>query len=336
MFGNQSYNNINLKNLNKYLCKTEAEFLKRLYFWSSHKKNYGTEKNDKIWIYNTLDQWAEQLDVSKSSVRRAIESLKNKEIIDSDYLAPNKRNRTLSYSINYEKLSEYLSSLKTASKASTCVQKNTTNEQMVEHMNIYNKQNINKSYKSINDSEKLKEKNSEPKPTIVQDMIKIWNDEFPGSKINLTKQLARFLVAAFKSKFDSSLKNWRRYLKTIKTSVYLMSEKFKLSIWWVIKFFTIDRIRAGELGVNEAKVEPEKEDLEEKKNRHFETLDETEFCRKLRYRIIEKLSLPTYLSWFTHATFFEIEGKITMKATSQFIEDWIRNNFADQFGFCVE
>jgi DNA-binding Lrp family transcriptional regulator len=360
---------VHIKKLNKYLCKIEIQFLNRLYFWSSHKKEYGVEKDGMVWIYNTLEDWAEQLGVSKSSVRRAIKSLKNNGIINSDYLSPNKRNRTLYYAINHDAIRGYTS----LSGVAPCVQKTNVfhcgNEHIDEHM--YNsKQNINKSNKSKKNkigknSEQTFQKtpmlNSEsgtddqlhqetsgtrakfteytettyPKPTIIQDMLKIWNEEFSTSKIPLTKQLARFLVAAFKTKFESCLKEWRKYLKTLKTSDYITGDKFKLSIWWVIKFVTIDRVRNGELGVNFDRVTPTEEELTEKLNIHISSLNETEPCKKLRYKIIEKLTLPTYLSWFTSVSFVEDNEKIIMKANNQFVEDWIVRNFADRCGLCI-
>jgi hypothetical protein len=126
-----------------------------------------------------------------------------------------------------------------------------------------------------------------------QDMLKIRSEEFPTSKIELTKNLAGFSVAAFKMKFGSCLKAWRKYPEILKTSTFIMSEKFKLSIRWVIKFLTIDRIRAGELGVHEEKIETEPEELTEKLTQHMESPEETEPCKKLRYGIAKFLKLLT-------------------------------------------
>lgn len=386
MFKNESCSEFTIKKLNKYLCKTERLFLNRLYFWSSHRKNFGIEKDGRVWIYNTLDNWSDQIVVSKSSIRRAIKSLKEKGFVDSNYLAINRRNRTLYYSINFEKINDYLSKINIVPYVhikDLNTQKNVSSEHMDEHLYIIDnsKQMINKSYKSNKSIKNKIQKNLDQtalekslldlresknkassvnvsdtdikfkstiviedndietppqKPTIIQDMIKVWNEEFSTSKIQLTKSLARFLVAAFKTKFKSCLKEWKRYLKTLKTSIYIMNEKFKLSIWWVIKFITIDRIRAGELGVDSGKVTLDKEELSEKLNQHIERLDETESCKKLRYKIIEKLSLPTYLSWFTQVSFVENEERVTLQAESEFVRDWIRNNFAEQCGLCVE
>lgn len=339
MFENESHSNINIKKLNKYLCKTECLFLNRLHFWSSHRKSYGIKKDGKVWIYNTLDDWSNQLNVSKSSIRRAVQSLKDKKLIICMYLSPNKRDRTLYYAVNVDGINEYISKLNIVSSVHTHnlqLQKNTICEHMDEHMYIIDnsKQNINKSYKSKNFiKENSKNTSSDnPKPTIVQDMIRIFNEEFPKTKMILTKHLARNLVSAFKTKFNSCLKEWKRYLKLVKTSSYIISEKFKLSILWLIKFFTIDRIRVGELGVNSGRVTPDNEELVERLNQHVEYLNETESCKELRYSIIRKLSLPTYLSWFTKVSFSENDGKFTMKAESQFVEDWIKCNFADQCG----
>ena len=50
-------------NSNIRCCKfmePEAIFLKRLHYWISRGK-YGVVHGNRIWIYNTIDQWAEQL-----------------------------------------------------------------------------------------------------------------------------------------------------------------------------------------------------------------------------------------------------------------------------------
>ena len=60
--------------------KTELLFLKQVHYWTSTGK-YGIEKEGRIWIYNSLDQWAEQLGVSKSTIQRTIRSLKKQGII---------------------------------------------------------------------------------------------------------------------------------------------------------------------------------------------------------------------------------------------------------------
>lgn len=343
MFENKLFSNIDLRKLNKYLSKNECWFLSRLHWWLSNEKEYGVEKDGKTWIYNTLDGWAEQLGISQSSVRRAIKSLKEKEFIITDQLSWNKRNRTLYYAIDYENIKNFLSDRSRTKRAmSPCVQKPSQNytekerinEHLDEHMyiSVNSKQIINKS----NKSENISEKNFEhPKLTIVQDMIKIWNEEFKNSPVRITKNIARYLVAAFKAKFQSNLKEWRKFLKILQTSAYIMSEKFKLTIMWVLKFCTIDRIRAGDLGADPEKVSTDQDELTEKFEDHMQKLNEPASCKELRKKIKEKLSLSTYLSWFTHVSFSKSSDsadKIIMKASSTFVSDWIMNNFANQCG----
>lgn len=339
MFKNESRKDIKI--LYKYLSKTEFQFLSRLDYWASHKKGYGVERDNRVWIYNALEDWAEQLGFSKSSVRRAIKSLKDKNLIFSDYLSPNKRNRTLYYSINHDGVGEYLSEF----NRSTCAQKPVASEHTNEHMDEYfynSKQNINKSNKSkkIIDEKEIRSLDPKPqisqmptkKPTIVQDMVKIFNAEFPKTNCQLTRQLAKYLVAAFKTKFHDSLDEWKRYLKLIKTSSYIISEKFKLSISWLIKFFTIDRIRAGELGVDSKKIQVDASEFEEKALEHISIVQEPDVCKRLRAKISQILSPAVYLSWFTKVELVENHQKISMKTTNDFVKDYLERNFMDILG----
>lgn len=242
------FENILIRKTKKILTEPQYKFLKQLAYWSLSQKDYGVKLNGKTWIYNTYEQWAEQLHLSVSTVRRAIKTLDDLGFISLDYLSSNKRNRTLYYSINFDVIEEFLNKKNTIPSVHFSEDLNQLNEHIYEHMYIDNKIQDNKSHKSINSKifEKKIENKTEiidenSKPTIVQDMIKIWNQEFPNQKIvsgstkqvgivHLTKQLARFLVASFKLKFENCLEKWKRYLRLIKTSTYLMEEKFKLSV----------------------------------------------------------------------------------------------------------
>ena len=68
--------------------RTEIQFIKRLNYWIRRGK-YGVEHEGNIWIYNILDQWVNQLDVSKRSTQRCISSLKQKGIVKSAFLSSN-------------------------------------------------------------------------------------------------------------------------------------------------------------------------------------------------------------------------------------------------------
>lgn len=230
------------------------KFLNQLDYWIRRKK-YGVENGGKIWIYNTLEQWAEQLGVSKRTMQRAIKSLRDEGVIEAAYLSRNRRDRTLFYTINYEKgRSSRNSSSKTAvSLRSENLSKK--NDHMADHMAYIdnNNKNSNKSFdmKNLQISDLPLEK---VKPTIVQDMLKAFKMAFPNIQTILTKFLARNFVAAFKLKFQNSIVEWKKFLELIKTSSYLMNKQFKLTLHWILKFATIDRLKRGELGVKSEKV----------------------------------------------------------------------------------
>ena len=333
--------------LNKFFKPSEAAFLGNLNYWLSNKNNYGVQKFEKKWIYNTLEQWAKQTKFSKISIRRAIENLKKQNIIFTEYLSQNKRDRTLFYSINYEKLNKLLN--KSSDPKNDLKERN---EHMNEHMYyIDNNNKFNKSYKSLNNfSEKSSEGLSKEvanfgtsnlesvvdeksKNTTVQDMIKIFNTEFSDISVKLDKRLARNLVAAFKMKFEGSLGKWREFLKLIKTSSYLMGEKFKLTLSWLLKFSTIDRLKLGELGVKIYNIFTNKiddEELQRRVEQQISEIDEDENFKTFRKRIAEKLSNAVYLNWFAKIKFKKQEYMTNIIYPSKFVEDTINIRYMSE------
>jgi len=358
------FEDILIKKTKKILTEPQYKFLKQLAYWSLSSKDYGLKKDGKTWIYNTHQQWAEQIGYGITTVRESIASLEQLGFISSDFLNPNKRYRVKYYSINFEAIENYFAQIACKKKSQKPQQENVIetasistvseaskrqlNRQMERQMYTNNKIQEIKSNKSINPKifgEKIEEK-TEPtrdnsRSTIVQDMIKIWNQEFPNQKIisgsteqtgiiHLTKQLARFLVAAIKLKFENCLEKWKRYLRLIKTSTYLMGEKFKLSVMWVIKFLTIDRIRAGELGVDESKIQIDQSEIEQKAIAHADSVEESETCKQFRHEVIKKLSPAVYLSWFTKVDLIEESKKLIIRAANDFVRDYIKANFLEK------
>lgn len=396
-----------IKKTKKILTEPQYKFLKQLAYWSLNSKDYGLKKDGKTWIYNTHQQWAEQIGYGVTTVRESIAFLEQLGFISSDFLNPNKRRRVKYYSINFDVIEEYFAQIACKKESKKTQQKNMIetvsvstvsesskqqlNRQMERQMYTYNKIQDNKSYKSqiasaggiesdpieryaeqntknysdtekivsAKDSQTVVSKNFPKTPvtgttcknlpktpatgTTCLDMIKIWNQEFPNQKIvsgltdqtgviYLTKQLARFLVAAMKLKFSNRLENWKKYLRLIKTSAYLMGEKFKLSVHWVIKFLTIDRIRAGELGVDESKIPVDTSEIEKKAIAHADSVDESETCKQFRHEIIKKLSPAVYLSWFTKVDLIEESKKLMIRAVNDFVRDYIKANFLDEIG----
>lgn len=84
----------------------EAIFLQQLHYWLGKTDNV---HNGIKWAYNTIQQWAEQLQIiSVATIERAISKLKKLGVLLVDKLNPNKSDRTNFYSINYSKLAEVL------------------------------------------------------------------------------------------------------------------------------------------------------------------------------------------------------------------------------------
>jgi hypothetical protein len=114
----------------------------------------------------------------------------------------------------------------------------------------------------------------------------------------LTRDLARYLVAAIQQKFQNSLELWRKYLKRIKTSAYLMGEKFKLFLSWTLKFTTIDRILAGDFSTKE-----QEKPLEEQKaeaEAHIASLDEEPECLQIRRNFLQSVDLALSVAEYFH------------------------------------
>jgi DNA-binding transcriptional ArsR family regulator len=316
----------------KLLGKSENLFLNRLIFWSKHPKRYGVLEEGRAWIYNTLDEWAKQLKISKSSVRRAVSSLRGQGIVDARYLSANRRDRTLFYAVNYEKLRFFLGSKKRLVYVQKSEANEHTDEHMVEHMYIetINNKQINKSNKSRPAAvDILKEKDSErEKPSIVQDMVGIWKEEI-SSEVTLTRKLCGHLVKIFKDRFNSSLREWKRYLQLIKTSAWLTGEKFKLTLYWAIKFVTVDRLRTGELGVKKDEIPVDENEALERAQQHIDSLNETEKCKEIRRKIVKIYGVAVYNSWFTGVMLREINGKIAIKYPDEFVGYQVRSRYPD-------
>lgn len=176
--------------------------------------------------------------------------------------------------------------------------------------------------------EEIQQENPPVKTSTAQDMLKIWNENFANkAKTKLSKSLAPLLVAAFKTMFDSDLKNWLKYCEQIRSSSYLMAESFNLNISWALKFAIIERIRAGELGVQMLGFQnQESEDgnvLEQAQIKQMiASLPESSKTKNLRYKIAQVIGYPEYFSWFHQAEFVEqVNGEIKIVAPNAFFEN---------------
>ncbi len=298
-------------------------------------QNIHIDENEKVWIRTTQEQLASTLGCVRMTVIRTVKFLKEYGII----ITKKTFNETGYHTLCYTLSDEFLASKKFQELNSICNVPNAT-QQCYNHLINSNKSNKSKDNFSKEFQRKKEEEEGQPKTTIAQDMLSMWNRYFPRQMMSMSKDLARYLVAAFQRKFKS-LRAWDKYLTAIKHSAYLMGEKFKLFLNWILKFRTIDRIMNGELGCPQYDY-TDLETAEEKQHRilmevvdHIEAIDESEKCKTARRGILQKLRTlyhpdeigSIYQDWFKKVRLEEKAGDIWLTADSAFRRDYILMRF---------
>lgn len=98
----------------KALGLNEAIFLQQLHYWLNRKPHIVEEKG---WVYNPYKSWQEQLCfMSESTIKRTVKNLVDKGIVITANFNKMKFDRTLWYSIDYDKLDEYVNETSINSK----------------------------------------------------------------------------------------------------------------------------------------------------------------------------------------------------------------------------
>src|SRR3989338_8225275 len=92
--------------VSKEFGERQAKLLQQVHFWIQNQNNKGTINNGKKWVYNTYEDWAEQIGVSVASIGRYFYYLKKRGVILSDFLNHRRSERTKYYTINYDRLNE--------------------------------------------------------------------------------------------------------------------------------------------------------------------------------------------------------------------------------------
>jgi hypothetical protein len=186
-------------------------------------------------------------------------------------------------------------------------------------------------------TEKLADKRPTEKTTTTQDMLSIWNETLgEKAKTSMSKDLAPLLVSAYSKKFEQNLDHWKRYCELIKTSSYLMGDQFQLSIFWGVKYSTIDRIKAGEFGVKQTFTEygggqgPKNISVfnDTQVQQMIEALDEPIQAKETRLKIVQAIGSAAYYSWFHQATFVTRDEEIQMIAPNPFVEQAWETQFS--------
>ena len=266
--------------------------------------------------------------------------------------------RTNYITINYEALNE-INDIKNKTQLHTEVSSELKRKKPQNlYTKIKNKEINNKSKKLFSDSEEVYSKNlsalsdfkteqvkqvdkleikkegrvdrkeNQPiKKTTAQDMLALWNKTFPNAKVLMNKQLAKQLIAAFNNKLQKDIKNWKNYLDRLESSVFIMSEKFLLTLDWALKFHTIDRIFKGDLGAKDIPVVVDQKTQEEQALEHIQSVNETNRCKDVRQIIMKGVGSTKYNAWFTKVDFVESEDDVQMKAQNKFVEDYITQHF---------
>jgi hypothetical protein len=372
----------------KQFGRSGAQLLSQLHYWLTKNDCLGYNHQGKRWVYNTAEEWGEQLQISARHVRRLISGFVDLGIIKVEKLHKLKSVRTNYYSIDYDQLNNSIGAIENKSnsfnqpqdKMSESLGQNdliyiqklpnkdfnksdkfsknlevvgqggienslsqgfceTEQVKQVKNLNLKNEKRLDALQETPTTCSAIEKNKADetnlllPKTATAQDMLKVWNDSFAGkAETKLNKELAPLLVSAFKNKFAGNIANWQYYCDQLKSSSYLMADEFKLTIIWALKFSTIERIRAGELGVKLKTIEGQGGNSDapfddHQINQMIEALEESNQAKQLRHKITKAIGCAAYYSWFHSSKFCEEGGELRMVAPNPFVEMYWETHF---------
>ncbi len=144
--------------------------------------------------------------------------------------------------------------------------------------------------------------------SIPKEMVNLWNDVF-NTTVEMSPDLARNLVAAFKCKFSSDYGVVDKYFKTLSSwSVHKTLDQV-LAYKFIDKWMSYADAKTG-VGIEAKKVEEKAvvvEDIDIKRER--DSKSEPKNCIDARARIAAKIGESYYRSWF-HLSKFSITGNV--------------------------
>lgn len=172
-------------------------------------------------------------------------------------------------------------------------------------------------------------------------MVQIWNDrvqkelstingkEYP---IRLTKERTEALRKVLHNGCNCDFGLWEEVCRTIVSSKFLMGEvegtKFRVSFDWAIKLSNFLKILEGGFTSgdrDQARFNPQVLKIQ----RYLIPFDSQPKLKSLLEQIIKIISIPSFLSWFSRAS-FSLEGDIlTIFVPTRFMKDWISRHFLD-------
>lgn len=336
----------------KEFGRSKAQFLSQLHYWIS--KGQGTQHENLSWIFNTVEAWADQLQLSVRQIKRIIKELREKGVIFTKKLSLHKSNQTNYYSINYERLKHLSNQKKTNENVKNHRQspRHTHSDMMTPSkgqndplviQRITNKDYDKSEFEGMMESQGKGEGGAflDPvnqdqnnnltkiKNTTSQDMVRIWNKVVCKSPTSLTKELAPLLVAAFKQKFNACLNKWEHYCQTLTSSEYMMGKTFDLNLKWALKFATIERVRAGGFGVKEIACKVDEHEAYDQALKHIERCHEESTCQEIRRNVLQAFGAVKYNTWFQKVRLEERAGEVIVVPPSAFVAHYIEKEFGN-------
>ena len=334
----------------KALGRSAALFLQQLHYWLTSSRDVGKVQDGHRWVFNSFKSWADHLQtLSEATVKRAVIKLRDLGLIETRNLNNHKAVHTNWYTIHYDKLQSFLKGLVGEGAQVKMIHPLDQNDPITPEITsdifpsnksdfLIEKKDLETTIHPIPKPEGSKKKERGTKATIAVDMLQIWN-EMVGEgtqKAAMTKDRARFLVAAFKFKFESNLDQFKRYCQKVSRSDFLMGRvkaSFKATIDWVLKFNTIQRVLEGQFGggdepmpvpdLDSATMVQNEQQIHEdiKAQHHAPTLED------IHLRLLKGLGSARYLSW--KASIKDIltgEGTLTFLISTIFARDWMNTH----------
>lgn len=346
--------------LMKDLGRAPSIFLQKLHYWLNTEGDHiGHYIDGKRWIYNSHHDWTKSLGIyCTKTIYRAIKKLEIIGIISSLKLNAKKGNHIKAYTINYNVLNTLFPWLR-KENSDGGISNNKRNLQIIpqKKLSITNGQNVqiineteNTCITSISSGEEVsnkpvkqppaklsrKEKISKPElkesnlteaNRVIHQLIEVYGKYVSEKKVTLNKRLAKWLMAAFQ-KIGSCLKKWESFCKRIATSDWLMgrvTNRFKASLSWLLRFDIIDRILGGDFKCKEPYEEPPTTTQEDEEKLIYE-IENSEISveeQNVKKTLLKTFGFVLFKCWLNEVRINLEHGKVILLVKSLFYKDYI-------------
>lgn len=327
----------------KAVGKSAALLLQQIHYWIENPKITGKFYQEKKWIANSYECWSTDLKIiSSSTIKRAVKNLKDLGILLVEKLSSFKSNRTNWYTINYERIAEIIHTHDISLPANEATSDQDTFDLNRANLTSSSDQNdpmyIDKKTKKeilINQLNSNKSKDGAAKKEtfkkpIAQQLLDTWNEIInPEIHCELTKNRARFLIAAFKHKFHNDFQKWKEYCINLTSSDYLMGKLrigYKIVLDTAIKFDFIQRVFEKQFGIKgqEKCLVTDNAILIE-----IDNSSSPENVKEIKREIFKAVGKEIFISWFKDTPIKLSSTSIEIEAPNAFKRDWISRNYSN-------